>query len=55
MMNLISLKMPEPDQMPAINVGKWDISKEIVSRMEISPQIVNKHGEDKHPLTPMIL
>ena len=39
--------MPETDQMPAINVGKWDISKGIVSMMEISPQIVNTHREDK--------
>ena len=30
-------------------------SKEIVSMMEISPWIVNRHQEDKHPLTPMIL
>ena len=31
------LKMLGPDQMPAINVGKWDISKGIVSMMEINP------------------
>ena len=36
--------------MPAINVGKLDISKGIVSMMELSPQIVNMHREDKHPL-----
>ena len=37
------------------NVGKSDISKEIVSMMEINPQIINKCKEDRHLLTLMIL
>ena len=37
--------MLEPDQMAVINVGKWDISKEIVSMMEISPWMVGKNQE----------
>ena len=47
--------MPEPGQILVINVEKWDISKEIVSMMEINPLIVNRHKEGKHPMTPMIL
>ena len=37
-----------PDQMPAIDVEKWDISKVIVNMTHINPQIVNKCREDKH-------
>ena len=44
--------MSEPDQIPVINVEKWDISKEIVNMMEINPWIINRYKEDKHPLTP---
>ena len=29
--------MLQPDQMPVINVGKWDITKEIVSMMGDKP------------------
>ena len=46
--------MLEPDLMPAINVGRWGISKEIANTMEISPQMV-KHKKDRHLLTLMIL
>ena len=44
-MSKISLRMLGPDQMPAISVGKWDISKDIANMMEINPWIVNKCKE----------
>ena len=47
--------MQEPDQMLVINVEKWDIFREIVNMMEINPLTTNKHEEDNHLLTPMIL
>ena len=37
--------MLELDQMLVTNVGKWDISKEIVSMMEINPQMVRQEQE----------
>ena len=36
------VEMQEPDQMPVINVVRWDISKEIASMMEISPLTANR-------------
>ena len=35
--------------------SEWDISKEIASRMEISPLTTNRPKVDNHPWTPMIL
>ena len=32
--------MPKPDQMPVINVEKWDIFNETANMMEINQQIV---------------
>ena len=38
--------MLELDQMPVTNVGKWDISSEIVNMMEINLQMVSKNKKD---------
>ena len=41
--------------MHVTNAVRWDISKEIVSMMEISPLKTNRPKADIHPWTPMIL
>ena len=51
-MKLILSKMPEPDQMPVINVEKWDIFNETANMMETNQQIV-KH-KDRQLWTLMI-
>ena len=38
--------MLEVDQMLVTNVRKWDISREIVSMMEINAQMVSKNKKD---------
>ena len=43
---VILIKMLGLDQMLVINVGKWDISKEIVSMMVTNPWMVGKNKKD---------
>ena len=43
-MKLILSKTPKPDEMPVINVEKWDIFNEIANTMETNQQIV-KHKD----------
>ena len=40
--------MQEPDQIPVINVVKWDTFSETVSMMVISQLICNRHKTDNH-------
>ena len=49
------IKDARADQMPVVNVEKWNISKEIVRMMEISPQMVSKNKRDRHLVILMIL
>ena len=46
--------MLELGQMLATSVGKWDISKEIASMMEISPHMVDKSKKDLSTHDPVV-